>query len=43
MGKTKDKVKKIKNENVRQRVQKSFGMVLLLLGIGSLIGISACS
>lgn len=41
MGKTKDKVKKIKNENVRQRVQKSFGMVLLLLGIGSLIGIIA--
>lgn len=41
MGKTKDKVKKIKNENVRQRVQKSFGMVSLILGIGSLIGIIA--
>ena len=34
MGKTKDKLKKIKNENVRQRVQKSFGMVSLILGIG---------
>ena len=41
MGKTKDKVKKIKNENVRQRVQKSFAMVSLILGIGSLIGIIA--
>ena len=41
MGKTKDKVKKIKHENVRQRVQKSFSMVSLILGTAALIGIIA--
>lgn len=41
MGKTKAKVQKIKNENVRQRVQKSFTMVSLILGCGALLGIIA--
>lgn len=43
MGKTEAKVqkKKIKNENVRQRVQKSFSMVSLILGCGALLGIIA--
>ena len=41
MGKTKEKVKKIKQGNVRQRVQKSFDMVTVILGTGSLIGIIA--
>lgn len=41
MGKAKEKVKQIKNENVRQRVQKSFTIVSSILGIGSLIGIIA--
>lgn len=41
MGKTKAKGQKIKNENVRQRVQKSFTMVSVILGCGALIGIIA--
>ncbi len=41
MGKTKDKVQKIKNENVRQRVQKSFTVVTVMLGCAALIGIVA--
>ena len=41
MGKTKEKVKKIKQGNVRQRVQKSFDTVTVILGTGSLIGIIA--
>lgn len=32
MGKTKDTVQKIKNENVRARVQKSFSIVIVMLG-----------
>lgn len=41
MGKTKEKVKKIKQGNVRQRVQNSFNVVTVILGTGSLIGIIA--
>ena len=41
MGKTKDKVQKIKHENVRQRVQNSFTIVSVMLGCAALIGIIA--
>lgn len=41
MGKTKDKVQKIKHENVRQRVQTSFTIVSVMLGCAALIGIIA--
>ena len=41
MGKTKVKVQKIKNENVRARVQKSFSIVIVMLGCAALVGIIA--
>ena len=41
MGKTKDTVQKIKNENVRARVQKSFSIVIVMLGCAALVGIIA--
>ena len=41
MGKNKRKSKKIKQGNVRQRVQNSFNVVTVILGTGSLIGIIA--
>lgn len=41
MGKTKEKVKKVKQGNVRRRVQNSFNVVTVILGTGFLIGIIA--
>ena len=41
MGKTKVKVQKIKNENVRARMQKSFSIVIVMLGCAALVGIIA--
>ena len=41
MGKTKVKVQKIKNENVRARVEKSFSIVIVMLGCAALVGIIA--